>query len=176
MHLFYRILCLIQFAQMRAARPWNYGLDKEIVLLTGILHWKGDGQKRIVPTHSFSYSCHQPSASTYSSPAVGHGAGTARLQHSPVEVADIRTDGYNTLAGSITHTGPGGYEEKHRGEEDFLCRLKLRQKGRMGSVSHLPPTPYRRELPHSHNVVFLTLGKGYTAVADLICLVPFSII
>lgn len=59
MHLFYRILCLTQFAQMRAARPWNYGLDKEIVLLTGILPWKGDGQRRIVPTHSFSYSCHQ---------------------------------------------------------------------------------------------------------------------
>lgn len=117
----------------------------------------------------------KPSASTYSSPAVGHGAGTARLQHSPVEVADIRTDGYNTLAGSITHTGAGGYEEKHGGEEDFLCRLKLRQRGRRGSVSRLLPTPYRRELQHSH-VVFLTLGKGYTAVPDLICLVPFSII
>lgn len=160
---------------MRAARPWNYGLDKEIVLLTRILHWKGDHQKRIVPTHSFTYSCHQPSVSTYSSPAIRPGVGTAKLQHSPVEAADIRTDGYNTLAGSITHTGPGGYEEKHRGEEDFFCRLKLRQKGRMESVSHLLPTPYRRALQHSHNVAFLTLGKGYTAVPYLIRLVPFSI-
>ena len=32
MHLFYRILCLIQFVQIRAARHYNYGLDKEIVL------------------------------------------------------------------------------------------------------------------------------------------------
>lgn len=32
MHLFYRILCLIQFVQIRAAKPYNYGLDKEIVL------------------------------------------------------------------------------------------------------------------------------------------------
>ena len=32
MHLFYRILCLIQFVQIRAAKSYNYGLDKEIVL------------------------------------------------------------------------------------------------------------------------------------------------
>ena len=32
MHLFYRILCLIQFVQIIVARLYNYGLDKEIVL------------------------------------------------------------------------------------------------------------------------------------------------
>lgn len=91
MHLFYRILCLIQFVQIRAAKPYNYGLDKEIVLQNRTeqnptLKWCLLGKNC---TYSFVRSLSKHLLSTYPIPVTVCGAGNTKVRPSLAELTDI---------------------------------------------------------------------------------------
>lgn len=49
----------------------------------------------------FTHSCNKHLLSTCSTQATVYGAGNTKLEHGLVEVTDMGTDGYNTLADSI---------------------------------------------------------------------------
>lgn len=150
MHLFYRILCLIQFAQTGAASPCNYGLDKEIVLLNRILHWNGDRQKRTVPIHYFTYSRHKHLLSTYF-----HPSHCALCWEHKVDAQPGR--GGRHLNRWLRHTGrfnnthgPAVLLWNQRGGRDFLWRLKLfwSKQAERENENCIPPIPHsvQREL------------------------------
>ena len=123
MHLFYRTLCLIQFAQIRTARPSNYGLDKETEPTLG---------GRLLEENCASHSSAPSHHGTYSIPAIVCQAENTKPKFSLVEVADSWTDGCDTLihTGRFNSTHRPALLLGNRAREESLWRLRLFLEGR----------------------------------------------
>lgn len=144
MHLFYRILCLIQFVQMRAARPWNYGARQGNSFAQQNPTLKG-GSSEKNHAYSFTHLFTPPALSEH----LFHPSHCARCREH--EVAARPAGGGRHLnrwlqrPGRFNNThGPEVVRRKHRGKEDFLWRLKLfwSKEAERENEKCLPPIPH----------------------------------
>lgn len=90
-------LCLIQFVQIRVARLYNYGLDKEIVLQN-----RTESYIEMVfvrkELHLFIHSFTQQALTEHLfHPVIVCGAGNTKVRPRLAELTDIWTDGHNIL-------------------------------------------------------------------------------